>query len=139
VKYWVAQLLGGILAALASWYLRGETFAPAPGIGVSSVQALLAEILFTFALVLVVLQTATSDVTKGNSYYGLAIGFTVLVGVAAAGDISGGALNPAVGLGPILVDSIAGNGSFADVWLYIVGPLAGGALAAIVFRLQGDS
>lgn len=85
---------------------------------------------------LVVLNSAASAKTHGNSFYGLAIGFTVVVGAFAGGPISGGAFNPAVGIGPILVDSMLGGGSLANLWVYIVGPLAGGALAAAVFGLQ---
>ncbi|MCH8124326.1 MAG: aquaporin, partial [Bacteroidetes bacterium] len=80
--------------------------------------------------------TTTADETEGNSYFGLAIGFTVMVGVVAVGDISGAAFNPAVGVGSIVVNVLAGDGSFADIWLYLVGPFAGGALAAVVFKVQ---
>lgn len=134
VPYMLAQLLGAILAGIAVRIIAGQTFAPAPGGSV--LPALLVEILFTFALCLVVLQTATSDKTAGNSFYGLAIGFTVMVGAFAGGGVSGGAFNPAVGLGPTIVHAIIGGGSWADVWLYLVGPFAGGALAAWVFRAQ---
>ncbi|HIB08752.1 MAG TPA: porin, partial [Gemmatimonadetes bacterium] len=90
----------------------------------------------TFALVLVILNVATSPATEGNSYYGLAIGFTVLAGAYAVGPISGGAFNPAVGFGPILVDALAGEGSFENLWHYIVWPIVGGLLALPVFRMQ---
>jgi len=136
VPYIAAQLLGAWLAAGAVFLLTGETFAPAPGSGVSVGAALLAEVLMTFALVLVILNVATADATKGNSYYGLAIGFTVAAGAWAVGPVSGGAFNPAVGVGPIMVHALSGGGSFGDLWLYLVGPLAGGAAAVPVFRLQ---
>lgn len=136
IKYMLFQLGGAILAALAVLWLSGNTFAPAPGAGVDMLQALGVEILFTFALVLVILNVAVSETTKGNSYYGLAIGFTVLAAAFAGGGISGGAYNPAVGLGPILVDALFGGGSFSHVWLYLVGPIAGGVLAAYVFKIQ---
>ena len=89
-----------------------------------------------FALALVVLQTATAPETKGNSFYGLAIGFTVAAGAFAGGGISGGAFNPAVGLGPILFQSMVEGGTFADAWLYVVAPLVGGLVAAGVYRFQ---
>ena len=136
VKYMIFQLIGAILAALLTWWLAEETFVPAKGIGVTQSQALIAEAVFTFALALVVLQTAFNDATSGNSYYGLAIGFTLFVGVAAVGGISGGAINPAVGIGPIIVGVIAGTSGFGDALLYLVGPFAGGALAAVVFKRQ---
>jgi aquaporin Z len=94
------------------------------------------EILFTFALCIVVLNSATASGTEGNSFYGLAIGFTVTVGAFAGGPVSGGAFNPAVGTGPILVNALAGGGSFGNLWLYLVGPFVGGALAAVVFKIQ---
>lgn len=136
LPYWLSQLAGAIVAALAVIAILGRTFAPAPGSDASMFAALLVELLFTFALCLVVLNTATHPKTQGNSYYGLAIGFTVLVGAIAGGSISGGAFNPAVGIGPILVHAVVGDGGYSDLLLYIVGPLAGGFLAAIVFRAQ---
>ncbi len=137
IQYMVAQFVGAILAAFASLHLTGgDTFAPAPGAGVSVSIAILAELLFTFALVLVYLQTVTNDKTAGNSYYGLAIGFTVMVGAFAVGDISGGAFNPAAAVGSVLVNALMGSGNFGDLWLYLIGPFAGGALAALVYKVQ---
>jgi aquaporin Z len=74
--------------------------------------------------------------TQGNSYYGLAIGFTIVVAAFAGGGISGGAFNPAVGIGPTIVHAAMGGGSVSALWLYIAGPVAGGALAAMVFGMQ---
>jgi aquaporin Z len=136
LPYWVAQLLGALAASLATMVITGATFAPAPGADVAVVPALLVEFLFTFALALVVLNTATDPDTAGNSYYGLAIGFTVVVAAFAGGAISGGAFNPAVGTGPTIIHAISGDGSFAPLWLYWVGPLAGGAAAAFVYSMQ---
>jgi aquaporin Z len=136
VPYWIAQLVGAFLGAAAAWAITWETFAPAPGANATVVGALLVELLFTFALALVVLQTATAPETKGNSFYGLAIGFTVAVGAFAGGGISGGAFNPAVGLGPILFRGLVEGGTFADAWLYVAGPLVGGLVAAGVYRFQ---
>lgn len=134
IPYWLAQIAGAVLAALAVHAIVGRTFAPAPSAG--PVAALLVEFLFTLALALVVLQSATSDATKGNSFYGLAIGFTVVVAAFAGGAHSGGAFNPAVGLGPTIVNTLMGGGSLQHVWLYVVGPLAGGLAAAMLFGLQ---
>ena len=120
------------------YVILGQTFAPDPSPTASVIAALLVEILFTFALALVVLNTATHPSTKGNSFYGLAIGFTIVVGAFAGGGVSGGAFNPAVGIGPTLVRGLLGGGSFANLWLYIIGPLAGGVLAAMVFKLQEE-
>ncbi len=134
--YMVAQVLGAVVASLAVYHIMGQTFAPMPSPTASIVGALLVEILYTFALALVVLNAATSDKTSGNSFYGLAIGFTVVVAAFAGGGISGGAFNPAVGLGPTIVHALMGGGSFSSVWLYLVGPFVGGALAAFVFKVQ---
>lgn len=116
--------------------IAGETFAPAPGAAASLTGVLTVEFLFTFALALVVLNSATSPLTEDNSFYGLAIGFTVAAGAFAGGSISGGAFNPAVGLGPIVVDALLGGGELANLWIYLAAPLAGGVAAAGVFRLQ---
>ena len=132
--YWVTQILAGIVAAaLVGILVQDESFvfAVAPASSASVVQALLVEILFTFALALVVLNTATAKGTANNSFYGLAIGFTVLAGAFAGGPISGGAFNPAVGIGPNLISQ-----SFDPIWIYLVGPLVGGALAGLVFKVQ---
>ncbi|MEL6251940.1 MAG: aquaporin [Bacteroidota bacterium] len=134
--YWVSQILGGVAAAAVAGMLVQDadfTFLVSKAGSATPVQALLVEILFTFALALVVLNVATSKGTEGNSFYGLAIGFTVLVGAFAGGPISGGAFNPAVGIGPNVI-----NGGFADLWIYIVGPLLGGALAGFTFNFQNE-
>jgi aquaporin Z len=136
VPYWVAQIVGAFVAALVVYWIVGQTFAPAPGADATLVGVLLVEFLFTFALCLVVLNSATAAKTEGNSFYGLAIGFTVMVGAFAGGSISGGAFNPAVGIGPTLMNTFAGGGSLADLWIYLVAPLVGGAVAAVVFKVQ---
>jgi len=135
VPYWISQLLGALAASWMVYVVTGGTFAPAPGEGVSPLQALLVEFLYTFALASVVLNVATHRKTAANSFYGLAIGFTVAAGAFAGGPISGGAFNPAVGIGPIVVHALLGGGGFGDLWIYLVGPLLGGALGAIVFRI----
>lgn len=135
-SYVIAQIAGALAAALITYVITGKTFAPVPGADATTLAALLVEILYTFALCLVVLNTAVSKRTQGNSYYGLAIGFTVVVAAFAGGGISGGAFNPAVGIGPTIVHAAMGGGSVSALWLYIVGPLAGGALAAMVFGMQ---
>ena len=133
--YIAAQIFGAWLGATAVQLIAGETFPLSPGVeGLPG--PLLAEILGTFALCLVIMNVATSKRTEGNSYYGLAIGFTVMAFAYAVGGVSGGAFNPAVGTGPILVDILTNNGSASDLWLYWVGPILGGLGAVPVFRLQ---
>jgi aquaporin Z len=134
--YMAMQVLGALAAAATVYVVLGQTFAPAPADTASALSAVLVEVLYTFALCLVVLHSATAPQTTGNSFYGLAIGFTVTAGAFAGGPISGGAFNPAVGVGPIVVSSLLGGGSLANLWLYLVGPFIGGALAAAVYRLQ---
>jgi aquaporin Z len=96
------------------------------------------EALYTFALCLVVLNVATIQKTKGNSFYGLAIGFTIVVAAFAGGPLSGGAFNPGVGFGPILVHRLFADGTMGDLWIYIVGPLIGAVGSAAIFSIQGD-
>lgn len=136
VGYVASQLAGAAVAALVVYGVLEKSFVPAPAQQASITSALLVEILYTFALALVVLNSAASAKTHGNSFYGLAIGFTIVVAAFAGGPISGGAFNPAVGLGPALVHAMVGSGPVGHVWIYLVGPLAGGALAAVVFGLQ---
>ena len=138
LKYWVSQLVGATLGAFAAYVIMNRTFAPAPGFGVTSIEAIAVEFFYTFALCLVVLQTRTSSKTTGNQYYGLAIGFTVVVAAFAGGGVSGGAFNPAVGFGPTLIYTIFGHGTMRELWIYIVGPFLGALASVAVFKLQGD-
>jgi aquaporin Z len=126
--YWIAQIVGAFAAAALALYLKGQpTLTPAElKIG----PAFVAELVGTFALAYVVLNVATAKATAGNSNYGLAIGFTVMVMAFALGGVSGGAFNPAVATG-ITVMHLEKT---ANLWLYLVGDLAGGALAALVFK-----
>jgi aquaporin Z len=126
--YMGSQILGALLAALTVKFLKGS--AAVTPIQLTMLPALFAEFLFTFALVYVVLNTATAKGTSGNSFYGLAIGFTVMVGAFSVGNISGGAFNPAVAVGI----SIMGLSSWSNLWIYLVANFAGGALAAGAFK-----
>jgi len=135
IPYWIAQLLGGVIAGFVSTYELRHAFVVLPSPHASVLAILIAEFIFTFALCLVVLHTATSSKTAGNSYYGLAIGFTIMSGTAAVGSVSGAAFNPAIGVGPALA-GLVWHQPFAQVWYYIVGPLIGGAVAAAVFKFQ---
>ena len=139
VPYVVSQILGATAAAFVARMILGKTFAPTPGDGHSAMHALIIEFLFTFALCYVVLGSAVSKKTQGNSFYGLAIGFTIVVGAFAGGAISGGAYNPAVGIGPTILNATVGGGSWSALWIYIVGPLAGAVVAASMFGMQEES
>jgi len=133
--YMLFQILGATSAAIMYWLIWGRTFAPAPNPDINVLKPLAIEMLFTFALASVVLNVATSAKAAGNSYYGLAIGFTVLAAAIAGGAISGGAFNPAVGIGPCLIDTLCGSGNMNNLWIYIVGPLAGGAVAGFFYKI----
>lgn len=135
IAYWIFQILAGIIAAFVIFTFTNKPLVVAPTPGIDSWKAVLAEVLGTFALVSVVLNVATTKKAAGNSYYGLAIGFTVMAMAVALGPISGGAFNPAVALGPQIVDAIKGGVSLSGCWIYIVGCFLGGALAAIVFKI----
>lgn len=129
--YIVAQLLGAAGAAGAVGFLRGpatmdavKAMTQVPG------PALVAEFLYTFALCWVVLNVATARGTSGNSFYGLAIGFTVMIGAATVGSISGGAFNPAVAFGITLL----GLSSWSAIWIFLVANFAAAIAAALVFK-----
>ena len=134
--YIAAQIFGAWLAANSVQFIAAEAFAAAPGPGYHLAHVLLAEILFTFMLMLVILNVAMAKNTRGNAYYGIAIGFTVTAGIFAVGDVSGAVFNPAVGIGPIMVESMMAGGTLANAWIYIAAPVAGAVAAVPVFRLQ---
>ncbi len=125
--YWLAQLAAGAAAAGLVTFLVGK---PAAVGAHELVPSVLVEFLFTFALAWVVLNTATAKGTAGNSFYGLAIGMTVMTGAVAVGGVSGGAFNPAVGLGVVLM----GLEKLNQLGVYVVADLAGGAAAALAYR-----
>lgn len=124
--YVVTQLVAAVLAGFVVRYVGGrEAHAPVASTG----KMLIAEFLFTFALAWVVLHVATATGTLGNSFYGLAIGFTVVAGAFAVGGISGGAFNPAVALGAM----VTGLFEWSNIWIYLIAELLGAAVAAYVF------
>lgn len=128
--YVIAQLLGGGLGAVAArWVVNPDEVTALSLSGRLALAALLAEALFTFGLAYVVLNVATSKSHPDNSFYGLAIGFTVAAGAVAVGGISGGAFNPAVALGGALI----GLFSWSAIWVHLVAELAGAAVAAAAF------
>jgi aquaporin Z len=138
LAYWAAQLAGAVLAFIAGYLLSGHSPGIHPGPKVQALQALGVEILFTTALVLVVLNVAASKGTHGNSFYGLAIGFVIAGAVFVGGPISGGAFNPAVGFGATLGAAMFAGGRWSDLWLYVAGPVIGSAIAAGINYAQSD-
>lgn len=131
--YMVAQILGAVLAAFVVKFLKPA--ASVEPMAVDAMPAFVAEFLFTFALAYVVLNVVTAKGTANNSFYGLAIGFTVMAGAFAVGPISGGAFNPAVAVGITLM----GLSSVGNIWIYLVANLLAGAAAAFVFKSLNPS
>jgi aquaporin Z len=128
VIYWVAQLAGAAAAGYLVIYMKGAPaatpFAP------DMTKALIAEFVFTFLLTFTVLNVATAKGTENNSFYGWAIGMSVLAGAYAVGTVSGGAFNPAVAVGVTLM----GLFSWTNIWIYFVANLAAGIVAALIFK-----
>jgi len=124
----VAAALGGLLVT----GIGGEQTA---GATASAGKMLVVEFLFTFTLAYVVLNVATAKGTEGNSFYGLAIGFLVVVGAISVGWVSGAAFNPAIALGA----TVLGAFKWSNFWIYLVADFLGGAAAAGAFLfIQGE-
>jgi aquaporin Z len=128
LPYWVSQVVAAIAAACVTVFLVGKNGVPMQIANVPA--AFVAEFLFTFALAYVVLNSATAKGTSGNSFYGLAIGMTVMVGAFSVGAISGGAFNPAVAVGVAMMQLV----NLSDIWIHIVADLAGGLIAGLTFK-----
>ena len=131
--YWTAQFGAGLLAAVAVRAIvdpaRVSTIATMTLSGRTLLAAFVVEALFTFALCYVVLNVATSKDHPDNSYYGLAIGFTVVAGAFAVGAISGGAFNPSVTLGA----AVMGMFAWPTLWVYLIAQVIGGVTAGVTF------
>jgi aquaporin Z len=132
VAYMITQFAAAVLAGLLVNAIGGKQ---TPGLTASAGKMLVVEFLFTFALAYVVLNAATAKGTVGNSFYGLAIGFVVVVGAISVGWISGGAFNPAIALGA----SVLGAFKWSNIWIYLLADFLGGAVAAGAFLyIQGE-
>ncbi|MFK7772678.1 MAG: MIP/aquaporin family protein [Saprospiraceae bacterium] len=136
--YLVAQIGAAFLATLTAGFLLGS-YISLPEIDMIDLSpkvfpALLAEFLGTFILALVILNVAIAKGTAGNSFYGVAIGFTVIGIAYAFGGISGGAFNPAVAIGISMAELVRWN----DIWVFLVANFAGGAAAAMVFKMTAE-
>jgi aquaporin Z len=133
VAYWMVQFGAGVLAAVVVRTVIDPAQLAAIATVTLSGRTLLAafvvELLFTFALCYVVLNVATSKDHPENSFYGLAIGFTVVAGAVAVGGISGGAFNPAVTIGAAVMHMFA----WPTLWVYLVAQVIAGAAAGVAF------
>ncbi|CAA6666014.1 unnamed protein product [Spirodela intermedia] len=131
IFYWVAQLVGAIVASLLLKLVTGGLAIPTHslGSGVGALEGVVLEIVITFGLVYTVYATAV-DPKKGSvgTIAPIAIGFIVGANILAAGPFSGGSMNPARSFGPAVV-----SGDFSGHWIYWVGPLIGGGLAGLVY------
>ena len=135
--YYIAQLLGGVIAAALIYYVfeRQGQNSVCDGFPNGAMKTALAEIIGTFALTYVILNVATAKGTAGNRYFGLAIGGTVLAMAMAFGNFSGGVFNPAVGLGLCVHKSMC----WSNLWMFFVASLIGGVIAAFVFRFVNEA
>jgi len=144
--YMLAQFLGGIfggIVAYALFPLDDEAWGPniEPGGEYSDFAALLNEFIYAFLLVSTVLNVATSPAAayKNNSFFALAIGFSVVVGAFAGGAVSGGAYNPAVAFGVTVASAMSGaHSGFEYIWIPLIGDFLGGAVAAVFYRFVLD-
>lgn len=133
VPYWISQAFGAMIAGIIAMKFVPYLESP-PVINFNLVNLVIAEFLFTFALCYVVLLVATTQASRGNSYYGLAIGSTLTVGISAVGSICLAAFNPAVALGIYMMNIIGGK----IIFITIIANLLAGAAAAGVFKLIID-
>ncbi len=130
--YWVAQFSGGFAAAglaMALWKNQAALGASRPGPGYTQIDAVVAEIVLTFLLMIVILACAQEESTIGRQA-ALAVGLTVAACGFFAGPISGASMNPARSIPPQLLGGLGGLS-----WIYAVGPCIGAALAAGAMQL----
>ncbi len=134
VRYWISQLIAAFLAAWLARFVVNPIPTTMHVLSLAGahamVAALLAEFFFTFALVYVVLNVATSRDQPNNGFFGLAIGFTVAAGAASVGGISGGAFNPAVAFGGMLMGFLG----WSNFWIFLLAELLAALVAALTFR-----
>ena len=127
LRYWLAQLAGGVLASLAilAAVSRDDVAGTVTGVGAGSSawDALWLEVLLTAIFVAVILHSSRSERVQGTAL--LAIPLALVAVHLAAIPVSGASVNPARSFGPALV-----GGEWGDFWIYLVGPLAGGAIGA---------
>ena len=131
MAYIATQLVGGVVGAFALAHVLGDNMgslgATVLADGVSTTQGLLLETILTFFLVNSVMNAAVSG--KAGNMAGLAIGMTLTFAILMGGPVTGASLNPARTLGPAVA-----SGNFADIWLYFVGPILGGVIAAVLYN-----
>jgi aquaporin Z len=130
VGYWIAQVIGGLLGSALVTAMAPAQTSPMVLSGQAVVAAFVAELLVTFGLCYVVLNVATSKDHPDNSFYGLAIGFTVAAGAVAVGGISGGAFNPAVAIAGVAMGMFSGS----MIWVFVAAQAVAAVAAGLAFR-----
>ena len=141
LPYIASQIVAAVSAALIAMKLLESGIpinpdAPTPEMFELGTEAVVAELLFTFALAYVILNVATTESTSGNGYYGAAIALVVLAGAMTVGSISLGSFNPAVTSALI----VSGKVSLADSWMHFAPQFIGAVLATYVYKFtQLDS
>lgn len=139
LKYILSQCIGAFAGAYSIVLLGADTLSVVSNTD-SMTSFFMAEIIFTFLLVFVILNVATHPDTKNNQYYGLAIGLTVAAGAFSVGEISGAVFNPAVSFGPSLLSLINPDLEFSNLvshnfFIYYLSATAiGSVLAGLLFN-----
>ena len=136
IVYWISQFLGAVAGALVLVLVVPDDLTdavnlgvPALGEGVGAGAGFLIEAILTFFLVWVIFATAADPRGTFKSIAGLAIGFTITLDILIGGPLTGAAMNPGRAFGPELVE-----GDWADAWVWYLGPLLGGGVAAVLYE-----
>lgn len=130
----VAQIVGAAVASAVAGLATGRVFLLAPIASPELIASLVIAAVFSCFLALVFLGVTDDEAVGEGTVHGLVAGVTLMVALLVGGRIAGGAFNPAVALGPAI--AAAPGASVAHVWPYVVGPLLGGALAALLHRAR---
>jgi MIP family channel proteins len=136
IQYMIAQLIGGVLAALLAAVMfdginkfARESMVTKPGAGVSDFKAMLVELVATLLFLMVISAVATDTTAPWNGIQApIFIGLFIFTAATVFGPLSGGSFNPAVSVAPAIV-----AGSFGNLWIYLVGPFVGGAIGGGLF------
>ena len=142
VQYIVAQIIGGVVAALLAGVMfdglnnfARESMVTKPGAGVSDFKAMLVELVATLLFLMVISAVATDKNAPWNGIQApIFIGLFIFTAATVFGPISGGSFNPAVSIAPAIV-----AGSFSNLWIYLVGPFVGGAIGGGLYMWFRDS
>jgi len=133
----LVQLLGALCGSMLAWIITDTVPFIMPGTdsddGVPQGRCLMAEIIYSFAICMVVINVATTESQRGNFFYGVSIGMTVASGLASVQKISGGCFNPAIGTALSITHSFKDHGTIQYIWIYLLGPVIGAVLAGFSF------